>query len=345
MEGKSNEGRFQCSQCPKTYSRSDTLRAHERDIHGTVYDKKQVKCEICSKHLGSRRELKRHMAVHDQDQAYSCSYCSKEFSRPDNLKVHEESHNSGEIQCEDELCKMVFKTPLAYKRHKSSHTDEIYVPQDGSSECQRCTGCFIFDFKHHHQIVIIDNKEVHQCTHCLKLFKKCIQLPEHVFDVHTYPSYPTGRNGRRFSRYNGKDEIYHAYYCHAHRKIGVRCERCHRLFNDKPGCNRHQATTACCLKTEKPKKHGHYVLGDSGWKWTPLDPSVDLTSLPTTEEKIFAYHQARVNTRRPLVSPTVVSSSVTSKCVVSSSVFSSSVASTSGVSTSDGSSSAVINEH
>jgi DNA-directed RNA polymerase subunit RPC12/RpoP len=257
MEIKNNKRRYQCSQCPKTYSRSDTLRAHERDIHGTELDKDRVQCDVCFKRLGSRRELQRHMAVHDQDQTYACSVCSKEFSRPDNLKVHEESHNSGEFQCEDESCKMVFKTTLAYQRHKSSRTDEIYIPPDDSSQCQRCTGCFTFAFKHHHQLVNIDKKDVHQCTHCLKIFRnaeyprtksrdgwkptpftsQCDELSSHVFKEHTMTG-PTGRYGR----FNGVDFIYNGMYRHAHRKIGVHCEHCHQLFSDKQGCSRHQAT-------------------------------------------------------------------------------------------------------
>ena len=372
MEEMNVTKKFPCSECSKAYSRLDTLRAHERDMHGTESNKKLVTCQHCCKSFGSRQKLLRHKATyhkHPGIPGHHCAVCGKEFSRTDNLREHEKSHEV-EIECEDQHCMKVFQSHQAYNRHKNSHTDEVYA----STTDTQCTAClratkFKSDhqatkFKSDHQTIVIDQRENHQCTHCLKTFRECNKFQSHVWEEHTKTvRVPTDSfwisNGVTKRSYENERR-----YRHEHRKIGVRCDLCNQLFTTKHDCSRHQllkhqsssATQSCSTpsatatatsassSSTTTKQHGHYVLREGGWKWEPLDPSVDRASLPTTDEKVLAYHQARINKSRQLAQPSVVWSSLASSSVVSSSVASSSVVSSSVVLTSVATTSAAEKE-
>ena len=140
MQNANQTKRFKCSVCPKEYSRLDTLRAHERDHHGSQSDKTKVICLTCQKQFSSRQKLRRHEAIHSKARQYKCSHCSKVFKRSDNLKAHEESHEDAddEIECEYENCRKRFRSILAYKRHQRRYTDEKYVAPENQLQCNAC---------------------------------------------------------------------------------------------------------------------------------------------------------------------------------------------------------------
>lgn len=47
-----------------------------------------IQCEKCNFVLCSKKALLRHMAVHDSDQPFHCSYCTARFSTKEFYKEH-----------------------------------------------------------------------------------------------------------------------------------------------------------------------------------------------------------------------------------------------------------------
>ena len=238
MEKKNNENsdNHEFSECPKQFSRLDTLLAHQRDVHGSKSDRERVRCKTCKKSFSSRQKLRRHEATHTDKPQYQCSVCSKEFKRSDNLKRHERSHGNVEMRCEDERCKKVFTTFLAYERHQHTHTDEEYIAPENVPVCKPCSrnkyNSYKSPFESSHQIVVMDdknNQRGHQCTHCLKIFRHCKEFELHYSRHHEFHHPIPGKLG-----------TYFIMHMHGHRKIGVRCDSCPKLFGNQQDCDRHQ---------------------------------------------------------------------------------------------------------
>ena len=215
---EANCGKYKCSQCTKQFSRKDTLHRHELDSHGSYADRRRLRCDECKKQFSTYHNLLRHQISHTEEPIYQCAICGKGFKRSDNLKRHERIHQNIEIECDDPNWTQVFPSYEALKRHTESHTDEDYVPvvDDIPPPKERLIGCAPCPSSSY-QIVVLDfknNVRGHQCTQCLKVFKKCNKFYWHYKLDHK------GKTG--------------------HRKIGVRCNACPRLFNSKQDCNRHQ---------------------------------------------------------------------------------------------------------
>ena len=243
MEDKKKiaQKRHQCSVCDKSYSRSDTLRAHERDAHGSYSDRRRVKCSTCKGSFASIRELKRHEVTHENKPSYQCSVCHRSFNRSDNLKAHERTHENNSIECENEKCAEVFGSNSAYERHKQTRTDEIYVPPEKAIRCKWCP--FSKGFQYAHQLIQINVKKemithvcfqrlrmTHQCTHCLKTYQKCDEFLSHINSQHTKIVRDPSNLSTRV-----REE-----YIHEHRRVGVGCEICHRLFSNKQDYLKHR---------------------------------------------------------------------------------------------------------
>ena len=154
---------------------------------------------------------------------------------------------------------------------------------DDCSSCKETPKC--------HQIVLSETSKwlVHQCSLCLKTFQDCRSLQLHKRSNFDWRVKRTYNSNNRCSF--GKQIV----------QIGAQCDICWKLFSTKQSLAKHKQTqhiipTVFYLKKNEPKKHGHWVLGEwgsGGWKWVPLDPSVDLASLPTREEQFVAYHESR----------------------------------------------------
>ncbi|KAG5876662.1 hypothetical protein JTB14_027139 [Gonioctena quinquepunctata] len=73
----------QCEQCPKVFSRKDTLKEHIRKTHHG----EEATCEICKKVVKSKKLLKHHMETHDEKKL-KCTECPAAFKQNKNLRRH-----------------------------------------------------------------------------------------------------------------------------------------------------------------------------------------------------------------------------------------------------------------
>lgn len=78
--------RYQCSQCPASFTLKSNADRHEKTIH---FKKKLMQCACCLKHFRDRTDLQRHLSsVHSKERGHACPACAKAFSTQKNLATH-----------------------------------------------------------------------------------------------------------------------------------------------------------------------------------------------------------------------------------------------------------------
>lgn len=78
--------RYQCSQCPASFTLKSNADRHEKTIH---FKKKLMQCAYCLKHFRDRTDLQRHLSsVHSKERGHTCPACAKAFSTQKNLATH-----------------------------------------------------------------------------------------------------------------------------------------------------------------------------------------------------------------------------------------------------------------
>ena len=95
-------------------------------------------CSLCTKSLSRKRDVKRHMRVHNGEKLYSCSQCSKSFAHSSKLQVHLRVH-SGEKPYSCSQCSKSLASPYALKVHLRIHSGEKPY------SCVKCLKSFTTD--------------------------------------------------------------------------------------------------------------------------------------------------------------------------------------------------------
>ena len=133
---KTEHTKVQCPDCRKLFPTPDALSRH-RYIHNEAH---RFKCAICDKICAFQSDLDQHMAKHNKDKIWYCSYddCTRDFKRKSDLTAHEVVHTGEDFICEFPKCGFTRKDPRLVKRHQRVHTKEAKV------ECHICGEKFVF---------------------------------------------------------------------------------------------------------------------------------------------------------------------------------------------------------
>ena len=221
----------------------------------------QEECETCGKVFKSHQGLTRHETIHSDDRTYECRTCNKTFKRQDTLRVHEQSHEAHHIQCKEKQCKKVFRSILAYKRHKRSHTgarcdvcSAVFSSEETLKDHRmkqhsldmkgvedikigpQCNSCL----KHPHQLVEHAFQTFHQCMICRKLLLKCRVFAQHCRTTHNVTDVCPEK--------------------------GYQCEKCFKLFGSERTLTNHvNSTSKMCSLNYRPHSS---LWGYREWKNT-----------------------------------------------------------------------------
>ena len=325
--------RYPCAVCPKSYSRLDNLRVHERAVHGKV----KVKCMTCKKQFSSHLALRKHEVTHSEDRPHRCSVCDMRFKRVDAMRTHQRDvhecrahkhktfwyrreDEKPPIKCEYRWCKKRFDTSVGLERHMEMHNTGTSVHWTIVKQCPWCSSSSVTP--KFHQLLLSPTAEWqwHQCTLCLKVYDTCKSLDKH-------------KDFQLKDKRRGGFDIYQCTYGKQIVEIGAQCQMCWKLFSSKQSLKKHKLTqhndtTVLYLKqneqNEKVDKDTMYWKDKSGG-YDKKRPAVDWTLF--TRTKIHSYLATRTNISTSVASSSVASSSVASISVATSSVASSPVSS------------------
>ncbi|XP_026103669.1 zinc finger protein 1 homolog [Carassius auratus] len=84
----SEEKRFECVFCRRTFNKLTYLKAHMRTHSG----EKPFVCTVCGKRFAQKTYLRIHQRTHSGERPYSCMECGKSFAQKSSLNVHLRSH-------------------------------------------------------------------------------------------------------------------------------------------------------------------------------------------------------------------------------------------------------------
>ena len=223
-----------CAVCLKKYSRLDTLVAHHRNVHNDTV----IECDVCLKRFSSTQGLERHQVTHNDARPHRCPRCLKSFKRADSLAAHEDTHWEfvNEKECEYEYCHLKFDNYQSYQRHRRSRTDVPYVPPDASEFIETDGGKYGKHWKGKNcaptplhpaysvQFLNTNEEKDHQCVKCFKVFKGCRPFYDHLVEYHYIRV-----KGSCYSAFNPR-----------HRRLGVNCDICLKLFGTKQEIKKHK---------------------------------------------------------------------------------------------------------
>ncbi|XP_058833769.1 transcription factor grauzone-like [Topomyia yanbarensis] len=168
---------FQCSMCPKTYSRKRFLTIHEKYHRMSV--QKKWHCSSCDRYFLYESILKEHQRkVHQKEFKYVCHVCAKGFQILGVYTKHVASHDENavvekapkeRVQCLD-CGAWVNKSSL--RTHKLGHSSGQQSCKYCGQECKSVLTLKYHEAQHRRGDL--------SCSVCGKTFKRGITLKEHM---------------------------------------------------------------------------------------------------------------------------------------------------------------------
>ena len=111
--------RLKCSICARTFKSWSGRYKHERGHDSSTAS---IICLVCGRAFHWPNELKKHMAIHDDNLKHSCTTCGKVFASKGSVKRHEALHEDLNFPCAAQDCTKSFNTREKCQRHfRGSH--------------------------------------------------------------------------------------------------------------------------------------------------------------------------------------------------------------------------------
>ncbi|XP_061742719.1 zinc finger protein 892-like [Nerophis ophidion] len=165
----SDNTRFKCSHCDKTFKHRWSLKIHTRIHTG----EKPFSCSVCGKSFAQRTYLKVHMSTHTGEKPFICSECGKGFATKSALKGHTRTH-TGEKRFFCSFCAKGFAHKSVLEEHTRVHTGEKPCC------CSICGKCFVHRNSLKVHIRTHTGEKPFTCSICGKGFVESTNLKVHI---------------------------------------------------------------------------------------------------------------------------------------------------------------------
>ncbi|XP_063700733.1 zinc finger protein weckle-like [Culicoides brevitarsis] len=255
---KTDQKKFECEVCQKSYSRRQTLEEHVRLKHGSEQDFK-FHCEICQRKFISEKKLKQHSISHlpaNEKMVHPCPHCDKKFTKSVNVVAHIKAVHIGLRPFICESCGRPFQSKGALKDHQITHSDEH------PWACSQCPKRF------KNQARLKTHEDIHNttsyiCPHCGLALNTKRTLKMHLVVHSEEKKYKCNYCGNEFKRSK-------ALKNHLILHTGLRPYSC-------PFCNKTFANGSNC-RSHKKKAHPDELkaLEASGLKSTVEIPRIEM---------------------------------------------------------------------
>ncbi|XP_069461482.1 zinc finger protein 717-like isoform X2 [Ambystoma mexicanum] len=146
QRSNSEEAKYWCDECEKSFSNSYKLRVHQRNHTG----ERPYKCSECDKRFITNAYLKFHFRTHTGERPYQCKACGKGFTKSSHLKVHVRVH-TGEKPYKCPVCSKGFSVNSSLKSHQRTHSGEKPFICSGCCQSFRQKSSLIDHLKSHHR--------------------------------------------------------------------------------------------------------------------------------------------------------------------------------------------------
>lgn len=240
---------IKCGVCHQEFEEPADLVSHCMNYHsikiddGSVFPTEDIsnafQCTICDHILPNGNFLKSHMLSHVFG-THECSLCKMTFKEKDDLNIHlsedhinfhgskESNEEDRDHRCED--CGKVFRSTIALRKHKTTHTGERTVL------CSLCgkTLANLNSLRVHMRIH--SEERPYTCSECGKSFKGPSELRSHSVTHSREKIHNCPECGRKF---HSKGLVRQHMLSHTHDKPH-KCDMCTASFNRLGNLNQHK---------------------------------------------------------------------------------------------------------
>ena len=165
---------FACPICKISFTNCIELERHI----ATHDEQDAYPCNMCEKSFTMLDDLKTHMFTHTEITAHECDECGKTFAKPAFLRKHKKTHSNHRPHACD-VCEKTFRNPSDMVRHKRIHTGERPYT------CDVCENTFTTSSSMNSHRRTHFGIKPHLCTECGKGFTRASHLSTHIMRIHT----------------------------------------------------------------------------------------------------------------------------------------------------------------
>ncbi|XP_055622601.1 gastrula zinc finger protein XlCGF57.1-like [Toxorhynchites rutilus septentrionalis] len=196
-------------------------------------------CNLCDKKFRDEIRLQGHLRVHQGLKPALCTYCGKDFSKYNHLKVHiTQKHSNAKMRfpCDFSGCEMVYATKQGMINHKKRHDPNFVPPEPKRSVCDQCGKTFSTKGSLKAHSYIHTGIRPFQCTICDKRFPDIHKLNEHIMRHEGIKNHVCSYCGQKKTTL--KELKVHMNY-HTREKQQFACDICAQTFSNIANRTRH----------------------------------------------------------------------------------------------------------